>query len=343
MNRVFIEHFDSQVNLETTLNDALDWTGAKAMITPGTRVFIKPNLTWRLPKPGVTVSPLFLRSLVENILSLTPYVTLVESDGGQACFCAEDAFENHGLYTLEKEYGIRVINLSKEKSETISTTVCDKNVSVELPSVMLHDMDVFITVPVPKIHAMTRVSLGFKNQWGCLGDNMRVNQHPYFDVKVIAINKILKPRLCVFDGTHFLDYTGPMMGEPVPMNLVIAGDDVGAASYACCEIMQIDPISIGHHRIALKNNMFPRALDEIEFNCSPKKFVNRRFRLKRSFINYIQLAAFRNSMLNFLFYDSRYADFLHEVLWLVRHQPTVKRFLYGRYGTGEANRGDREV
>ena len=47
------------------------------------------------------------------------------------------------------------------------------------------------------------------------------------------------PGLTIFDGTWFLDKTGPMVGEPVPMNLLIASDDSGAGSMACCDIMQI--------------------------------------------------------------------------------------------------------
>lgn len=73
-----------------------------------------------------------------------------------------------------------------------------------------------------KVHAMTRVSLGFKNQWGCLGDKMRVTQRPVFDKVIVAINKLIKTVFASY-GNYFLDYTGPMMGEAVPMNIVIAG------------------------------------------------------------------------------------------------------------------------
>ncbi len=343
MNRVFIEHFDSQATLKKSLEDALNWIGAKAIITPAKRVFIKPNLTWRIPQPGVTVTPPFLRALVEALLPLTSNITLGESEGGQACFQAEEAFESHGLYDLEREYGARIVNLSRDQHEVVTTTIAGTSVSVELPSLLLHEVDVFITLPVPKIHAMTVASLGFKNQWGCLGDKMRVTQHPRFDPMILAINKILKPQLCVFDGSYFLDYTGPMMGEAVPMNLIVAGNDVGAASLACCEIMSLDPMSVPHHRLALREGMFPVSAKSIEFNSLPSNYVQRKFRLKRSAINYIQLAAFKNRVLNRFFYNSLFADAIHEALWVVRRNSLVKHFLYGRYGTGEANRGGRLV
>lgn len=343
MHRVFAERFSSAADLSATIAAALQFVNAREIIKPHARVFIKPNLTWRTPTPGVTVTPSFIRALVENLLPLTDEITIGESEGGQSCFLAEDAFKTHGLFDLQRDYGVRVVNLSKGEHEIATTTVKGREERIELPSMLLHDVDVFITLPVPKVHAMTGVSLGFKNQWGCLGDNMRVTQHPRFDRAVIAINKVLAPKLCIFDGTYFLDHTGPLMGQPVPMNMIIAGDDAGAASLVACEIMKVSPFSIGHHRVARAERMFPDSLEDVATNGDPRRFAERQFKLRRAFINYIHLAAFHTRPLNRLFYDSVFADGLHEALWFIRRQPVVKRLLYGKYGTGEANRGGRAV
>jgi uncharacterized protein (DUF362 family) len=338
MKRVCIERFNRPEDLAQTLARALEWLDVRSIISQNSRVFIKPNLTWRVPTPGVTVTPAFLRALVECLLPLTPHIIIGESEGGQACFLAEDAFRNHGLYTLEKEYGVGVINLSKLRHEEAAATIAGKSVVVQLPALLLDQVDVFISVPVPKVHAMTGVSIGLKNQWGCLGDRMRVTLHPRFAPTVLAVNKLLKPRLCICDGTFFLDCTGPMMGEAVPMNLVVAGNDIGATSLACCELMKIRPMKIAHYRLARKEGMFPK-MDEVELNRSPSDFCERQFRLRRSSLNYIHLLAFKNRLINRFFYDSIFADFLHEVLWLVRRNQLISRILYGKYGPGEARRG----
>lgn len=339
MNRVFADRFDGPEDLAPTISKALRWIRADQIIRPETRIFIKPNLTWRTPTPGVTVTPFFMRTLVEQLLPLSSNIVIGESEGGQASFRAEDAFETHGLYSLAKDYGIQVVNLSKGRHERATTTVGGRDITVELPSLLLHEIDVFITLPVPKVHAMTRVSLGFKNQWGCLGDKMRVTQHPQFDNAIIAINKLLKTRLCVFDGTYFLDHTGPMMGDAVPMNIVIAGDDPGSASFVACEVMKIDPFTVGHHIVARQEGLFPGALSEIELNRPPSELATRTFRLRRAFINYIHLAAFHTRPVNRFFYDSIFADAAHEVLWFIRRQPIVRRLLYGKFGPGDARRG----
>ncbi len=52
------------------------------------------------------------------------------------------------------------------KTMTIKGKVGLKTVQVKLPSLLLHDIDTFITIPVPKVHAMIGVSLGFKKPVG---------------------------------------------------------------------------------------------------------------------------------------------------------------------------------
>jgi len=91
--------------------------------------------------------------------------------------------------------------------------VDSREIEIELPTLLVEETDFFITMPVPKVHAMTGVSLGFKNQWGCIPDVKRLRHHPDFVRKVIEINKILNTRLVVFDGTYFLNRSGPMSGE----------------------------------------------------------------------------------------------------------------------------------
>jgi uncharacterized protein (DUF362 family) len=339
MNRVFIDRFNGPDELPHTIARALKWIRAGEIITSDTRVFIKPNLTWSTPTPGVTVTPRFIRTLIEQLLPLSTHITIGESEGGQASFRIEESFETHGLHALAKEYGIQIVNLSRGRHERATTTVDGEHITVALPSLLLHDVDVFITVPVPKVHAMTRVSLGLKNQWGCLGDKMRVTEHPRFDKAIVAINKLVKTRLCIFDGTYFLDHTGPLMGDAVPMNVVIAGDDPGAASLAACAVMQIDPFSVSHHVVARREGLFPATLAELDVNRAPSELAARRFRLRRAFINYIHLAAFHTRLLNRLFYDSMFAEAMHEVLWFIRRQPLVHRLLYGQFGSGEARRG----
>jgi hypothetical protein len=198
---------------------------------------------------------------------------------------------------------------------------------------LLHETDVFITMPVPKVHVMTGVSLAFKNQWGCLPSTMRLREHPQFDHKILAINRLLKPRLVVFDGAHFLDRTGPMFGDAVRMNLLIAGDGAGAANAVCCAVMGIDTAAIRHFRLARREGMFPDSLDKVALNTALDPFLGRRFTMKRAFLDWLSLIGFRNGVFARLFWDSPAAGPLHTLLHTVRRSSLVSRLLYGETGS----------
>jgi uncharacterized protein (DUF362 family) len=186
---------------------------------------------------------------------------------------------------------------------------------------LLHETDVFVTMPVPKIHVMTRVSLGFKNQWGCLPDVKRLRHHADFAHKVLAINKLLQPRLAIFDGTYFLNRTGPMEGDAIKMDLLIASNDVGAGSLACCELMRIDPGTVAHLKLARTAGMMPLGLNYMELNAPLQAFLGPRFFLQRNLMHWLTLAIFHSKLATRIAYDSSMAKPLHELLYFVRGRP----------------------
>jgi uncharacterized protein (DUF362 family) len=318
--------------LKVRLCEALEWLGWEQHVRRSCRVFVKPNLTWREPVPGVTTTPVFIEAVVAAFKERTDNIFIGEADGGYHLFKAEEDFENHGLYELGRRCRIRLVNLSRVPAEKATVTVSGRLVTVELPSLLLHDVDVFVTLPVPKVHALTQVSLGFKNQWGCQPGTMRLRNHPEFARKILAINKLLRPQLAIYDGTYFLDKTGPMVGEPVRTDLVIAANDLGAGDLVCCEIMGIDPHRVRHLRLAQREGIMPRLLKEVALNQDLAVFQTHRFHLKRSLINWIALAAFHSDLLTRFFYDSIFAGPLHKVLYAIRKNPLVRRFLYGPIG-----------
>jgi uncharacterized protein (DUF362 family) len=334
MSRVYIAHLaEDGVLCEEDILKALEWLEWEKFIHAGTRIFIKPNLTWPVHLPGVTTTPRAIEALVAVLKKKTDLITVGESDGGYHAYKAEETFNGHGLYTLAEKYGIQVFNLSKDRTESVTLTIAGRAVTVTLPWRLLHETDLFVTMPVPKTHVMTGVSLAFKNQWGCLPSPMRLMEHYEFDRKIIAINKLVNTRLTIMDGTYFLDGAGPMTGDVVQKNMIIASDQPGPASAVTCAIMGIDPRSIRHKQIAMRENMFPVSLNEIELNTPMEPFKDRQFKMHRGTLDWISLMGFRSSFLSKLFYDSWTARVLHSILFTVRRNKWIGRFLYGKAGT----------
>lgn len=314
------------------LRTALAWLDWERLVPSNARVWIKPNLTCFEHLPGVTVTPPFMAALAEVLQDRTPHVTFCESDGGYNAYAMETAFEAHGLYALRKRYGAAVVNLSRVPVREVSGEVNGKEVSVQLPIPLLDECDVFITVPVPKIHSNTIVSLAFKNQWGCLPDSMRLRDHPEFTPKVILINRVLRTRMAIFDGTFFLNRTGPIAGLPVRKDLLIASDDIGAASMVCCRIMGINDRKVEHLMAARRAGVYPNSLADVKCSQAPEAFLKERFYLRRSPIQVVAWAAFNSRVLTRIIYDSATADVLHRVLYAVRRNRFIGRLLYGETG-----------
>jgi uncharacterized protein (DUF362 family) len=321
--RAHITGFDPDLpgDLSRRMEEALGFIRMGSLLRADSRVFIKPNFTYPFAKNGVTTSPAFLEALVAALRQTTDRITIVESNGGANAWRADEAFAGHGVPELAARYGIRAMNLTEAPRETASCEIDGRMVTVELSSPMLHESDLFITVPVPKVHVMTGISLAFKNQWGCLPDVKRLRNHPDLPAKVLAVNRLLRTRVAVFDGTWFLDRTGPMDGDPVRMNLLVAADDPGAGSLACCEIMGIDPSTIAHKRLAMRIGMMPKSAADVDWNAEPASFRRRAFRLERTGLNYIGLAAFRSRLATWFIWDSVFAKPAHELLYLVRGRP----------------------
>lgn len=303
------------------MREAFEHIEIGRFLSSSTRVFLKPNLTYPRYNPGVTTSPAFVEAAVALLREWTAHITIVESNGGAHAWQAEEAFEGHGFAELVRRYGVTCMNLTREPREIATTEILGRNVSVELSSPMLHDCDLMITMPVPKVHVMTGVSLALKNQWGCLPDVKRLRNHPQFPYKILAINKLLRTRIALFDGAWFLDRSGPMAGDPIEMNLLVAADDPGAGSRVVCEIMGIDPRRIPHKRLALRAGMFPESLESIALNADPLSFKSRNFTLTRTTLNYLALVAFHSRLATWLIFNSVFAKPIHELLYLIRGRP----------------------
>jgi len=310
-------------DLGAAVRAALAGAGVLDRLTSSTRVAIKPNLTYPYYKPGVTTSPAAVRECVRVIREYTPHIRIVETDGGYGAWLAAEAFAGHGLYALAAEFGATVSNLCEEPSEPITFRAGRRTYQLPLPTSLVRETDVFISMPVPKIHCMTGLTLGYKNQWGCIPDTMRLRRHYIFDHAIVAINQALKP-VILGDGTYFLDRSGPMEGDAVRMDLIIGASDAGAFDRYVSELMGYPWSRVGHLRRAVALGDMPAALTDLSFNKSPSDFRRRVFHLERTTRNWIALSGFRSRFVTWLGYESWFGRVvLHGILYAVAGRPVA--------------------
>ena len=307
--------------LEHAIRQALERVGVLAQITPQDRIAIKPNLTYPYHKPGVTTTPEVLRATVKVLADYSRHIAVVETDGGYGAWTAAAAFAGHHIDKLASEFGVEVVNLNDEEREMISFRSRFVEHRLPLPVRLLHRTDLFLTMPVPKIHCMTGLSLAYKNQWGCVPDVMRLRRHYIFDAAIVAINQSLRP-VVLGDGTWFLDDNGPMQGTPVRMNRIIAADSAGSFDRYVSELMGLSWRRIPHLAFAAKVGDMPVSLSDIKCNVSPTEARTHTFRLRRTFRNYVALTGFKSRFVTWLGYESWFGRVvLHAILYAIAGKP----------------------
>lgn len=285
-------------------------------------IFIKPNLTYPKFKKGVTTRVEYIESLVAALrqINSSTKIYIGEGEGGYNSFSMTEAMQFMGFYELEKKFkNVRVVNISKILSRTVELEVGGKPYLINLAKLFFDEIDFSITCPVPKVHCMTKISLSFKNQWGCLPDTMRMKNHYVFDKIISQICSILKFRYAFLDGKYGLNKNGPMVGQPIDIDWFVASNSLGAFDAVVSEMMGINWRDIGHLREAVNLGFIPER-KEISV-IGDLGSLKRDFSLKRNFWNYPALFAFNSKRLTHFFYFSKYAKFLHDVMYLFRKRP----------------------
>lgn len=296
--------------------------GLISAFTNAKSIFIKPNLTYPHFKAGVTTRRDFVAALVAALrnINTTTKIYIGEGEGGYNSFSMTDAMKNMGFYEIAEAYpNVEIVNLSHLATRKVVLKANGKPYSLNLPELFFSEIDFSITCPLPKVHCMTGITLSYKNQWGCLPDTMRLQNHYVFDEIISQVCDILKFRYAFLDGKYGLDNNGPMNGDAVEVNWFAAANSLGAFDRVVSGMMGFDWRRINHLKIAEKYGFMPTA-DDIKIIGDPDA-LKRKFTLKRNFWNYPALAGFHSQHLTHLFYFSMWAKLLHDVMYTFRKRP----------------------
>jgi uncharacterized protein (DUF362 family) len=319
MPKIYLEWIND--NYLARIQEGLSYIDLGSMVKYGEDIFIKPNLTYPYYKEGVMTNPHCIENLFIALKDYTSNIVVGESDGGgYNRFCMYSVFEKTGLKAIAKKYGVKIVNLSTGPTKNISFTYHGKKMAVPLPQMLLDEIQLFITVPVPKIHANTQVSMSIKNQWGCIPQPaLRLELHPYFDKVITEVNRSLRANVSVIDGLYALNRNGPLRGDPVKLGWMMIADDIGAADQVCCRLMRIDPASVKYLAF-YQQHQNTSALEEFQFNQDYRAFIGPKFFLRREFWDYPGFLAFRFPAIAYLAYHSPLAGVLHKLLYLFREK-----------------------
>jgi len=102
---VVVESLSYRSSPETTICDVIARSLVGETWGAGDSIFLKPNLTYPTPKPGVTTRVDFIEIVAKYFLDRGCRVTIGEGPGGYNGFSMKQAFQAHGLTVVARRLG----------------------------------------------------------------------------------------------------------------------------------------------------------------------------------------------------------------------------------------------
>ncbi len=251
---------DNIEELEFYMKKILEMEEWKKIIKQDSVICMKVNACHYEYYPGITNNLNVIYTIVSLLRDRVREVIIGESDLQR--YDGMDALVGCGIKVAAEKAGAKVINFSKD--DFIDVNINGKILKkMKMPETLV-EADHFITIPLPKTHKLTTVSIGLKNQFGCIPRYDRLVYHKYLSDVLTDINDFLKPSIVITDGIVALEGDGPIAGVPKKLGILIASNNVLANDMVATEIMGFDWREIDHIRKAAERGIGPSSINEIE-------------------------------------------------------------------------------
>jgi len=251
--------------------------GIKDIIKPGQLVLIKPNL---VASPGTKESgactwPEVSRAVADLVRELGARPVIAESSA--AGVKTEVVMEEAGYFAL-RDMGYEVVNLDEAPLAEVSVPGGSGIYEPMLTFELALQADVIISVPTLKCHDQTEITCAMKNLKGLLPDKMKkkFHQEGLFE-GVCDLMRAFKPRLAVVDAIICQEGVGPIFGDPVEMNLILASKDLVAVDAVSGRLIGYEPEEVMLTTMGAEVGLGVMAADQIEVVGQALESVSRRF------------------------------------------------------------------
>jgi uncharacterized protein (DUF362 family) len=199
--------------------------GMGKFVRKGQRVLVKPNIGWaRRPDQAATTNPQVVAEIVrlckqagarevrvmDHAVDRPDSLVLRMSEVGEAAEAAGARVNLASSMALYEKTSLR-------KGKAIRSTE------------MLRDLrraDVYINVPIAKVHNSTGLTLGIKNQLGAVWDRGAFHSSRSLDQAIADLAAQVRPDLVILDAVRILLTNGPKgPGRTKDTGIVVVGVD----------------------------------------------------------------------------------------------------------------------
>jgi len=256
--------------------EALEMIEAYEAVFEEKPVLIKPNyINASHPATGITTDSRIIEGVVKFLKQHGVEDIIIGEGSGFA-----DTFEAYriaGVDALAKKWNVKLVDLNKDDFIPVRSSSPLAN-KVKIAKTALEST--IISVPKLKPHRQAGVTLSIKNMIGAV--TPKGSLHFHLNRNIADLASIIKPSIAVVDGIVACE-GHETSGNPVEMNLVIAGKDPVAVDAVGAAVMGIPPADVKYLLLAEKKGLGTSDLNQIEIVGEPIERVRKKF--KRSILS----------------------------------------------------------
>ncbi len=255
---------------------AFEMIEADEVLSEEKPVLVKPNyINARHPSTGITTDSRVIEGVVKFLKRhLVKDVIIGEGTGFGDTL---KAFKVAGVDVVAEKWKVKLVDLNKDEFVEVSPTGTLALKKVKIAKTALEST--IISVAKLKPHRLARVTLSLKNMMGAVTPKGAI--HNPLSEKIVDLVSIIKPSVAVIDGI-IAGEGHETSGDPVEMNLVIAGRDPVAVDSVGAAVMGINPEKVKHLSLAEERGLGTHDLRKIEILGEPIEKVKRKFKLSFS-------------------------------------------------------------
>ncbi len=239
--------------------------GMEAVVRPGQRVLLKPNLLGAFPASrAVTTHPAVVRAVIKLVQEADGQVWIGDSPGMGDL---RRVVEVCGLAPVVAETGARLLDFGvAHEFEVPDYAVVPRLVLTQA----LCEVDVIITLPKLKTHAQMTLTGALKNQYGLIPGTLkshwhfRMQQPEWLASLILDIHRVARPSLVIMDAVTAMEGKGPSAGNPRQVGVILAGRDLAAVDTVACHLIGLNPMRVPLLTAARQQEFGTTSIEQIQ-------------------------------------------------------------------------------
>ena len=261
-------------DIEAAVDEAISLLGGiDRFVASEESYLIKPNLfTTKTAEEGATTDMRIVLALAGMVVEKSATPVVGECPAMAAYAQPDMVFEGLGVRRLCEEAGVELRVLDRDRPIRVENRRGVVVGELWFPEYALLCNGI-INVPKLKTHALTTLTCAVKNLFGLQQGGSKANHHvrtrndpKRFSHLLLDLYEAIRPqiRLNVVDAIVGMEGEGPTTGDPIKLDLILAGENAVAVDMVASAVVGWDPMDVGTNYLAAERGLGPSSLDEIE-------------------------------------------------------------------------------